>query len=504
MSTSRGRTTRRVTMFAVAVLGVATAAVAVERSDDADTTSAAVPAAAAETATVETATVEVGDLTTTVSLDGSVELSDTTTVVHRIEGETASAATTPASEGTSAPAGASSVAFPAADCPTDSTVPTPETTTTVPPETSTTVPPENPSTVPPDTATTVPPETTTTTSTTMPTTTMPPTTGHPATTVATGPTAPDGCDVADPATSVPLAGAGLPGGGGPVPRSGGSSSAGSTPTSAARTTQVVTSVVAAGSVVELGDPLYTVDGTPVVALVGNLPAWRSLSSDSDDGPDIRQLESSLVQLGYGSNGEITIDDEFDAATETAVEHWQQGLGVEVTGEVALGAVAFVPASVTVGSVLVAVGDEIGEGDDVLTLDAETQQILATVPEEDQQLVAPGTSVDVDGELGTVTVLRSSTTDGAVSVVAVITTDAPLAGATAGRAVSVDITTTDAIGVLMVPVEAVASRLDGAYAVQVVAGSTIEWVTVEILGQAGTRVGIRGDGLAEGTEVVVPE
>lgn len=494
MSTSRGRTTRRVTMFAVAVLGVATAAVAVERSDDADTTSAAVPAAAAETATVE-----VGDLTTTVSLDGSVELSDTTTVVHRIEGETASAATTPASEATSAPAGASSVAFPAADCPTDSTVPTPETTTTVPPETSTTVPPENPSTVPPDTATTVPPETTTTTSTTMP-----PTTGHPATTVATGPTAPDGCDVADPSTSVPLAGAGLPGGGGPVPGSGGSSSAGSTPTSAARTTQVVTSVVAAGSVVELGDPLYTVDGTPVVALVGNLPAWRSLSTDSDDGPDIRQLESSLVQLGYGSDGEITIDDEFDAATETAVEHWQQGLGVEVTGEVALGAVAFVPASVTVGSVLVAVGDEIGEGDDVLTLDAETQQILATVPEEDQQLVAPGTSVDVDGELGTVTVLRSSTADGVVSVVAVIATDAPLAGATAGRAVSVDITTTDAIGVLMVPVEAVASRLDGTYAVQVVAGSTIEWVTVEILGQAGTRVGIRGDGLAEGTEVVVPE
>ena len=498
MSTSRGRTTRRVTMFAVAVLGVATAAVAVERSDDADTTSAAVPAAAAETATVE-----VGDLTTTVSLDGSVELSDTTTVVHRIEGETASAATTPASEGTSAPAGASSVAFPAADCPTDSTVPTPETTTTVPPETSTTVPPENPSTVPPDTATTVPAETTTT-STTVPPTAVPPTTGQPATTVATGPTAPDGCDVADPATSVPLAGAGFPGGGGPVPGSGGSSSAGSTPTSAARTTQVVTSVVAAGSVVELGDPLYTVDGTPVVALVGNLPAWRSLSTDSDDGPDIRQLESSLVQLGYGSDGEITIDDEFDAATEAAVEHWQQGLGVEVTGEVALGAVAFVPASVTVGSVLVAVGDEIGEGDDVLTLDAETQQIVATVPEEDQQLVAPGTSVDVDGELGTVTVLRSSTTDGAVSVVAVITTDAPLAGATAGRAVSVDITTTGATGVLMVPVDAVASRLDGSYAVQVVEGSAIRWVTVEILGQAGTRVGIRGDGLAEGTEVVVPE
>ena len=217
-------------------------------------------------------------------------------------------------------------------------------------------------------------------------------------------------------------------------------------------------MVAAGSVVELGDPLYTVDGTPVVALVGNLPAWRSLSTDSDDGPDIRQLESSLVQLGYDSDGEITIDDEFDAATETAVEHWQQGLGVEVTGEVALGAVAFVPASVTVGSVLVAVGDEIGEGDDVLTLDAETQQILATVPEEDQQLVAPGTSVDVDGELGTVTVLRSSTADGVVSVVAVIATAPPLAGATAGRAVSVDITTTDAIGVLMVPVEAVASRL----------------------------------------------
>ena len=96
--------------------------------------------------------------------------------------------------------------------------------------------------------------------------------------------------------------------------------------------------------------LYTVDGAPVVALDGALPAWRSLSITSTDGADIAQLETSLVALGYDPAQKVAVDNHFDAATRTMVEAWQTGLGIKATGTVSLGSVVFLPASTTVRGV----------------------------------------------------------------------------------------------------------------------------------------------------------
>ena len=44
------------------------------------------------------------------------------------------------------------------------------------------------------------------------------------------------------------------------------------------------------SPVVLGTVLYSVESSPVVAMAGLQPAWRTLGASSDDGLDVMQLE----------------------------------------------------------------------------------------------------------------------------------------------------------------------------------------------------------------------
>ena len=250
--------------------------------------------------------------------------------------------------------------------------------------------------------------------------------------------------------------------------------------------------------------LYTVDGSPVVALDGALPAWRTLSTSSTDGADIAQLEASLVALGYDPAQKVTVDNHFDSATRTMVAAWQKGLGVEATGTVTLGSVVFLPASTTVSAVARAVGDTVGDGDAVLTLATPTQEVLIDVPTGDEALVVPGLAVKIGQVEGAVTRLRSANRNGSVVVEALITPAAAIAGAANGSAVKVTLTLVDNSGALIVPAAALASKLDGTYAVeeQAADGST-KWLTVELLGASGGNVAIRGDGVTEGINLLLP-
>lgn len=512
---SRGARAVRAVAVAVAAVAVAVAVVAMVRSGDSEPD-------AEEPAAIETVAVTTGDLTTSEELDGTVETSASTTVLHRIEGESAStsagavegsgaASTGEDSTGGSADGSSSGSASvmgasisqvglidePAVDpCTTAADPAVPESmTTTMPAGTTTTTLPAEPTTA-------VPGEPTATSTTTVPdgtagTTVPPDTTVAPSTTVECVTTTTD----AIPAPST----GGAPTGGGSRP-SGAAETGGSAPSAAAttsRTTEVVTSVAAAGTEVRLGDVLYTVDGRPVVVMSGSLPAWRTLSTASDDGSDVLQLEQSLVALGYDPDGEMTVDEEFDTNTENAVEAWQTGLGIEATGEVPLGSVVFLSSSATVSTVHTATGDSVGEGDAVLTVSAPSQLVVIDVPDEAQQFVVPGLPVDLDGIQGTVTRLRSIESDSGVGVQAVITPTEPL-GVVDGTTVGVEITVTEASDALLAPADAVASRLDGSYAVQVQqADGRAAWTPVEVLGVSGSRVGIRGNGIVEGALVLVP-
>jgi hypothetical protein len=61
----------------------------------------------------------------------------------------------------------------------------------------------------------------------------------------------------------------------------------------------ITALPAVGQVIALGHVLYRVANAPVVLLYGHTPAYRALSKGLE-GPDVRELNTDLVALGYAS------------------------------------------------------------------------------------------------------------------------------------------------------------------------------------------------------------
>jgi Putative peptidoglycan binding domain len=469
---------------------------------------------------LETVTVTVGDLTSTERIDGTIEETQSITVLHRIEGQ--SSASTPTQPSTQdsptdasaasnvSPVGlasfASSVNATQADTVSVDAAPEPEcppvdepTTTTTATAPGVTIPVDDecdPTTTPDTTPHTTTPDTTT--PDTTPPDTTPPDTTPPDTTATTIPTAGSG---AEPTGDSGRVGS-IPGGvGGPSSRQG--TTSGGTTTSSELSTQMITSIAAIGSPIANGDVIYTVDGQPVVALHGTQPAWRTLESGVDDGPDVLQLEQSLVDLGYDPDGTVTIDDTFDSDTKAAIKRWQEGLAADPTGAVELGSVVFIAADTSVTAHLAAVGDDVTDGTAIVTLSGSSHHVVIEVPTELQTIVAPGLAVDISGTAGVVTVLRSAERDSTTVVQALITPIEPLDDRT-GTVVTVRIDVTGAIGAMIVPAEALVSRLDGTYAVQV--GSPDgphEFLPVTVLAVSGGDVAVQSDQLGEGMTVLVP-
>jgi hypothetical protein len=131
-------------------------------------------------------------------------------------------------------------------------------------------------------------------------------------------------------------------------------------------TGTVTSVVAAGASIDPGTVVATIDGEPVVAMIGDIPGWRDLSIDSTDGIDVRQLETNLVDLGFDPEGAITIDSSYDSATEDAVTLWETSLGLDGDGAVPQSQIVFVPGTLLVDTVSVPVGGAATTGGALLT------------------------------------------------------------------------------------------------------------------------------------------
>ena len=118
-------------------------------------------------------------------------------------------------------------------------------------------------------------------------------------------------------------------------------------------TGVITALPLSGQVIEVGQPVYEADGHPVIFLEGSRPAWRDLSSDSEDGQDVLQLEENLARLGFF---EHEPDARYDWSTTDAVRRWQRELGVPVTGEVAAADVLFLNApSIRIAQVTASLG-----------------------------------------------------------------------------------------------------------------------------------------------------
>ena len=60
------------------------------------------------------------------------------------------------------------------------------------------------------------------------------------------------------------------------------------------------------------------------------------------GPDVLQLETALVAMGYDPDSDVVVDREFTAETAAMVERWQTDLGVEVDGIIEARDIVFIP------------------------------------------------------------------------------------------------------------------------------------------------------------------
>jgi peptidoglycan hydrolase-like protein with peptidoglycan-binding domain len=123
----------------------------------------------------------------------------------------------------------------------------------------------------------------------------------------------------------------------------------------------VTSIVAGGDTVDAGTVVATVDGAPVVAMIGDIPTYRDLSTSSTAGADIRQLELNLVQLGFDPDHKIVIDETYDTATKNAVTAFENSLGLTGDGKIIKGELVFIPGRLLVDTVSATIGGSVNAG-----------------------------------------------------------------------------------------------------------------------------------------------
>jgi peptidoglycan hydrolase-like protein with peptidoglycan-binding domain len=99
--------------------------------------------------------------------------------------------------------------------------------------------------------------------------------------------------------------------------------------------------VAAGQTISNGGQLAGIDGEPLFALVGHVPAWRDITP-GESGPDVAELQKALASLGYYTGGDTP--GFFGAATQDAVSLYYEHLGYAppATGGVPLTDVIFLP------------------------------------------------------------------------------------------------------------------------------------------------------------------
>lgn len=276
----------------------------------------------------------------------------------------------------------------------------------------------------------------------------------------------------------------------------------------------VTALPEPGSVLTRGDRLYSIDDVPSFLLSGALPAWRDFASDMQDGPDVKQLEENLRDLGYFTEEP---DDRFRWATTEAIMKWQEANGQLQTGNLPLGTVVFVTGDLRVGEISGGVGTRVGQGADLYGATATTQVVEADVKLADQQLAALDTPVTVrlpGGEsttgkissVGTPTEIDGANGQKQTVIPIVVSLDDPTQAASFQQAsVSVSIPSETREGVLSVPVGALIAIAPQQFGVEIVGSDGLTTKVPVTTGLfAGGRVEINGDGIEAGQRVVVPQ
>jgi peptidoglycan hydrolase-like protein with peptidoglycan-binding domain len=268
---------------------------------------------------------------------------------------------------------------------------------------------------------------------------------------------------------------------------------------------MITGLPGEGRTVERGQPLYHVDGSPVVLMYAPAPLFRALHA-GDSGADVAAFESNLAALGFRG---FTADDTYTSSTASAVRDWQERLGLPETGVVELGRVVMAPAAVRVGAVKGRLGDN--ATGPVLEWTGQTRQVTVKLDVTKQDLAAVGDHADVqlpDGATvpGTITAIGAVATlqPGPPSIVTVEVTvtlaSQDKLGAYSSAPVDVTLVAERRDDVLIVPVSALVALAEGGYGLQLIDGDTVRTVAVTTGLFAAGRVEVSGPDVTEGRTV----
>ncbi len=281
----------------------------------------------------------------------------------------------------------------------------------------------------------------------------------------------------------------------------------------------LTSAPDVGTVIERGQPLYTVDTKPVILMYGETPTYRQIDGTASPGPDIRQLKQNLVDLGFGTG--ITVDETFDAAAAYDLGQWETSVGLDGDGLLQLGEVVFVPGSVRMHDLKLTLGSTVPVGNEAIGVTSTTKVVTAALDASHVSLVKQGDKVGVtlpNGKAVTGNVesvgpksaasaqAARSSAAGAANGQGSTSSEAVVAlGDDAGKGVDtgpvkVSVTSSRAEGVKAVPVTALVALAEGGYAVQL--ADTGKLVPAKPGLVADNWVEIASD-VPEGASVVVP-
>jgi peptidoglycan hydrolase-like protein with peptidoglycan-binding domain len=282
---------------------------------------------------------------------------------------------------------------------------------------------------------------------------------------------------------------------------------------------IYTQLPEAGDKVGCGSVLYRVDNRPVLLLCGTVPAYRGLRVGLR-GPDVRQLNRNLHQLGYDTDAHVRVDrgdNAFTSGTEQALRALQREKGLRATGALATDDAVFLPEAVRIAKVTARVGESARPGAPVLSATSDRLHVRVDLDASDQgevkkgdraQITLPG-NTPVKGRVagfGRVAKAEQGSQAAAATIPTFIDLDDPAkAGGLDQAPVGVDITTKGVDNALSVPVTALVGKSGGGFAVEVVrGGGRRELVAVKLglFDTGGGRVQVEGD-IRKGDSVVVP-
>jgi hypothetical protein len=166
------------------------------------------------------------------------------------------------------------------------------------------------------------------------------------------------------------------------------------PVTAARS-GVLTWVPAIGTTVTIGQPLFRVDDTPVLLLEGSTPLWRAFSLGMTRGPDVVELESSLLALGFGKQFGLVADGNYTAADAKAVATFARVDGLNLLqGSLPVGSVLFEPGPIVVTGDAAPLGVAVSPGTSVLQANGTTRQVVSQIDASQTSGIHVGTSATV--------------------------------------------------------------------------------------------------------------